>query len=168
MCVFERSLQCIVAFWQTKAARVTTLFGLTGRFCGIARPLLIHGTVLVSLCPPWRWLICLRHGGEVNSPWKEKKNMQHESPLIIHLCRVSVWCDKSISIILHTDRNFLFCILHLRAWLSVSFHSHQPVRWFNRCSVGAAISAPFFPQHLRKQYDVWASAPTQHTFFPPV
>lgn len=108
--VFERSLQCIVALWQTNAAQDTTLFGLTGRFCGIAQPLLIHGTVAVSLCLPWRWLICLRHGGEVNSPWKEKKNARFESTLIIHLCCVSVWCNKSISIILHTDCNFFFFV----------------------------------------------------------
>lgn len=91
--VFERSLRCIVAFWQTNAPQVATLFGLTGRFCGIARPLLIHGTVAVPLCLPWRWLICLRHGGEVNSPWKEKKKyapgilLNHSSLLCVCLVR---------------------------------------------------------------------------------
>lgn len=58
---------------------------------------------------------------------RKKKYMQHESPLIIHLCCVSVWYDKSISIILHTDRDS-FCTLHLRVWLSVS-HRHKRVRW---------------------------------------
>lgn len=56
--------------------------------------------------------------------------MQLESSLIIHLCCVSVWYDKSISIILHTDRTFFFfyfvyCIYV--AWLSVSY-SHKRVR----------------------------------------
>lgn len=37
--------------------------------------------------------------------------MQLES-LIIHLCCVSVWYDKSISIILHTDRNFFFYFVY--------------------------------------------------------
>lgn len=75
-------------------------------------------------------------------PGKKKKNMRHDpASLIIHLSCVSVWYNKSISIILHTKLNFLYIASSMCAAVS---YSHKRVHRFNHCSVGAGNSFLFF------------------------
>lgn len=100
------------SFVANKCAGATTLFRLTGRLCCIAGALLIHGTIMVSLS----LLEVINMSLTQRRSEFPLEKYAAWIPLIIYLCCVFVQHDKSISIMLHTERDF--CIPRLRAAFS--------------------------------------------------